>query len=136
MAEKKSLPPGVVSSMDSLAAVLGVHRRTVCEWRHKDGFPTSNGNYNIIAVDRWRHGYSFIDEDNPSSLLNDMDNRTQALIESLRELQPELVQSLPENQQAAFAELLDEAIGNAVKDAFGEGDSSYFYEDFYKGEPQ
>ena len=136
MSEKQKLPPGIVGSMDELAAALGVHRRTVFEWRHKHNFPTwGNGQYNIIAVDRWRHGYQFIEDDNPGALLDDMDHSTQALIESLKAMQPELVQSLPEDQQDAFSVLLDETIGNAIKDAYS-GSNDYFYTDFYvKGEP-
>lgn len=135
MSEKKKLPPGIVGSMDELAAALGVNRRTVFEWRHKHGFPTyGTGQYNIIAVDRWRHGYQFVEDDNPGALLDDMDHSTQALIESLKAMQPELVQSLPESVQDAFSTLLDKTIGDAIKDAYS-GSNDYFYTDFYKGEP-
>ncbi|QDT89157.1 helix-turn-helix domain-containing protein [Gimesia algae] len=133
--ERPALPPGIVGSVDELAAAIGVHRRTVQEWKAKHDFPSwSNGRYNIVKVDRWRHGYNFIENDNPSSLLDDMDHRTQALIESLKSLQSGLVQKLSEAHQDDYASILDEAIGGAVKDAYSEGDSDYFYTDFYKGE--
>lgn len=129
---KRALPPGIAGSVDELASAIGVHRRTMQEWKSKEGFPSwSEGYYNIVKVDRWRNGYAFLEDDNPGSVLDDMDKRTQLLIESLKKLQSELVESLPQGQQAAFAVQLDKAIGNAVKDAFGEGDSAFLYTDFY-----
>lgn len=136
MEEKKKLPPGVVSTVENLAAAIGVHRRTVQDWKHKENFPIrSDGTYDIVQIDRWRRHFKFEDEDNVTSTLNDMDHRTQLLIESLKAMQPDLVQSLPEDQQTAFATLLDETIGNAVKESF-DGEVGYFYRDYYKGEPE
>lgn len=133
--EKPALPPGVVGSVDEVAAAIGVHRRTVQEWKAKPGFPSwSNGRYNLIEIDRWRNGYAFLEDDNPGSLLSDMDSRAEALIESLKAIQPELVRALPEGVQDTFADLLEETIGNAIKDAYS-GDLEYFYSEFYKGEP-
>ena len=139
MTKNKSLPPGIVGSADELAAAIGVHRRTIQEWKVKQDFPSwSNGRYNIVEVDRWRNKCRFMDDENfnISSLLEDVDNRVMALFESLKELQPALVQSLPDDHQAEFTALLDETIGNAVRDAFGEGDSSYLYEEYYRGDTQ
>ena len=139
MTKNKSLPPGIVGSADELAAAIGVHRRTIQEWKVKQDFPSwSNGRYNIVEVDRWRNNCRFMEDENfnISSLLEDVDNRIMALFESLKALQPVLVQSLPEGQQGEFAALLDEAIHSAVKNAFSEGDSSYLYEEYYRGESQ
>lgn len=134
---KKELPAGIVSSLDALAVAMGYHRRSLCEWSHKPGFPRlPNGTYRIVDVDRWKHGYSFIEDDNPGALLNDMDNRAEHLIRSLKDIQPKLVESLPESERERFSALLDEMIGEAVRDAFEGGDSDYFYSEFYKGEPQ
>ncbi len=138
MAEKKKLPPGFVGSVDEVAAAIGVHRRTVQEWKAKQDFPSwSNGNYNVIQIDRWRNKRRYMDDENfnMGTLLEDMDKRTELLIESLKAMQPDLVQSLPEDQQAAFATLLDETMGNAVKESF-DGELGYFYRDYYMGVPE
>lgn len=137
---KKDLPAGVVNSLDALAAALGFHRRTCSEWRHKDGFPRRNDNtYHIVEVERWRVGHRFLDlNEDPKEaacLLNDMDNRAEHLIKSLKDIQPKLVESLPESERERFAALLDETIGAAVSDSF-DGDLHWFYRDYYKGEPQ
>ncbi|QDU15492.1 hypothetical protein CA11_33170 [Gimesia maris] len=132
MSEKRKLPPGIVGSVDELAAALGYHRRTVQEWKSKPGFPSwSNGQYDLVKVDRWRHGYEFTEDDNAGALLEDMDNRAEALIRDLKHIQPGLVQSLPEDQRDAFSALLEKTIGNVVKDAF-DGSSEYFYSEFYR----
>ena len=135
---KKDLPAGVVNSLDALAAALGFHRRTLSEWTHRDGFPRRQDNtYHIVQIERWRVGHRFI-EDNPQEaacLLDDMDTRCKHLLEQLKEMQPKLAESLPEDQRAAFSALLDETIGGAVKDSF-DGDCEWFYRDYYKGEPQ
>jgi hypothetical protein len=134
--EKPALPPGVVGSVDEAAAAIGVHRRTLQEWKAKSDFPSwSNGHYNIVKIDRWRRGHRFLEDDNAGALLEDMDNRAQAMIETLKAMQPELVQRLSEASQDDYAALIDDAIGSAVKDAFTGGDE-YFYTGFYQGNIQ
>lgn len=134
---KTKLPAGVLGSVDEVAAAIGVHRRTIQEWKHKPDFPEwSNGHYNVIKIERWRHGYRFIEDDNASALLDDMDHRTSALIQSLIDIQPGLVQGISEDQQATFAALLDETIENAIKEAFSDGPSEYLCVTYDESKPQ
>jgi hypothetical protein len=45
-----------------------------------------------------------------------MDCRAEHLLKALKELQPGLLESLPEDQRERFAHLLDKAIGDAIRD--------------------
>lgn len=135
MAKRKDLPPGVVSSLDQLAVALGYHRRTLCEWVHHEGFPTRlDGNYEILQVDKWRRGLQVnTDGESIMSDLVDTEQRIHALIDSLLEMQPELVQGLPESDQDAFAVRLRETIGKAIQDAFaGPLEFSYYNESYLR----
>lgn len=139
MAKRKDLPPGVVSSLDQLAVALGYHRRTLCEWVHREGFPIRpDGNYEILQVDRWRRGLH-VNTDGESVMadLCDTEQRIHVLIESLREMQPELVQCLPEGDQDGFAVRLSETIGKGIQDAFaGPLEHSYYNESYLREHEQ
>jgi hypothetical protein len=135
MAKRKELPPGVVSSLDQLAVALGYHRRTLCEWVHHEGFPVRpDGNYEILQVAQWRRGLQ-VNTDGESIMadLCDTEQRIHALIDSLREMQPELVQGLAENDQDPFAVRLRETIGKAIQNAFaGPLEYSYYNESYLR----
>lgn len=131
--KQEQLPPGVVPTIEQLAVALKVHRRSIGTWKHKPDFPQrSDGSYDVVEVDRWRHGYRFYSDGNVnvSSLLDDADHRAEHLVKCLKDIQPKLVESLPESQQPAFAALLDKTISEAIQDAYN-GDSAFMYEDIY-----
>ena len=131
MTKKRDLPPGVVSSVDDLAAALGYHRRTVQSWKSIEGFPTRiDGKYEILKVHFWKEKYWQTHQDTQADL-DDMWQRAYDLIVSLREIQPELIQSLPESERAAFAGRLRDTIGKAIQGAFTGDMSTHFYVESY-----
>lgn len=131
MTKKRDLPPGVVSSVDDLAVALGYHRRTVQEWKSKNGFPIRHdGNYEILRVHEWREKRWFSEKLTQDDYW-DVANRTHELIDMLFDMQSGLVESLPEDMQETFAVQLRDAIGNAIKKAFdGDYDASYYAESY------
>lgn len=130
--KNRDLPPGVVSSVDDLATALGYHRRTLQEFKSREGFPirATDGNYEILAVWKWKQDNWKADEVTEAELM-DMENRTHDLIDSLREMQPELIHSLPESAQDAFSELLRDTIGKAIQSAFAGPLETSFYTEGY-----
>ena len=131
MTKKRDLPPGVVSSVDDLAAALGYHRRTVQEWKSQESFPIRpDGNYEILRVHFWKEKYWQTHQDTQADL-DDMWERAYDLIVSLREMQPELIQSLPESEQETFAGCLRDTIGKAIQEAFTGDMSTHFYFESY-----
>lgn len=129
--KNRDLPPGVVSSVDDLAAALGYHRRTVQEWKSQESFPTRiDGNYEILKVHFWKEKYWQTHEDTQADL-DDMWERAYDLIVSLREMQPELIQSLPESEQGKFSVLLRDSIGQAIQEAFTGDMETHFYTESY-----
>lgn len=135
--KQEKLPPGVVATIEELAVALGVHRRTIGSWKHKTNFPQrSDGMYHCVHVEQWRRGYRFIDEEpqEAASQLSDMDCRAEHLLKALKELQPGLLESLPEDQRERFAPLLDKAIVDAIRDSY-DGECSFFRE-YYEGAPK
>lgn len=129
---KKEHPPGIVGTITDLAIAIGVHRRTCQDWSCRPNFPRRpNGTFSIVAVERWRKGYSFMDDDNQGALIDDLDHRAEHLLKALKDMQPGLIQSLPEDQQGPFAELLEQTISAAIQDAY-DGNSAFLFEDYYQ----
>lgn len=131
MTKKRDLPPGVVSSVDDLAAAMGYHRRTVQAWKSLEGFPIrSDGNYEILRVHEWREKRYFSEKLNYDDY-QDISNRSHELVQSLFDIQAGLIQSLPESERDAFVVRLRDGIGDAILDAFKDGlEASYYIESY------
>ena len=52
---KEELKPGCVKTLAELAAIAGVNRRNVSDWKKRDGFPIEpDGTYNVWKIAEWR----------------------------------------------------------------------------------
>ncbi|MCA9013729.1 MAG: hypothetical protein KDA77_00225 [Planctomycetaceae bacterium] len=51
----KEVKPGCVKTLAELAAIAGVNRRNVSDWKKRDGFPIEpDGTYNVWKIAEWR----------------------------------------------------------------------------------
>lgn len=49
------MKPGCVKTVTELAKIAGVHRRSVLDWKDRDGFPIEpDGTYNLWKISEWR----------------------------------------------------------------------------------
>lgn len=77
---KSEIKPGCVKTLSDLAVWADVDRRTVIDWKKKDGFPVEpDGTYHVFKVGEWRANRNH-ETSKPENILEGVDlNEVKAL---------------------------------------------------------